>query len=93
MIQVSLLSKLKGFRSLIVHGLMLVTMVLAAAGVIPNPLDAVAANQLADSAEAVANAAENVQDSGAVTAGVMAIYAAVNIVLRMLTKTPVGKKV
>jgi len=92
-IQVSLLSKLKGFRSLLVNGLMLVTMVLAAAGVIPNPLDAVDANQLADSAEAVANAAVNVQDSNAVTAGVLAAYAAVNVVLRFMTKTPVGKKV
>lgn len=88
----SLLSQLKGYRTLIVNGLVLVTAILASIGAIPNPMDGNEAVAIADSAEAVANAAENVQDSGAVTAGVLAVYAVVNIFMRVMTSTPAGKK-
>ena len=88
----SLLSKLQGYRCLIVNGAVAVAAVLAALHIIPNPLDAADANAIANSAEAIANAADNVADPGAVSAGVIAAYALVNIVLRFLTKTPVGKK-
>ena len=78
---------------MLVNGLVGGFAVLAAFGVVPNPLEPATANAIADNAEAIANAADNVSNAGAVSAGVLAAYALVNIVLRLVTKTPAGKKV
>lgn len=86
------LSKLKGYRTLIVNGLVFVTAAAAAVGVIPNPLDAATADVIANNAEAVANAADNYLDPQAVSAGVIAAFALVNLILRMVSTTPPGQK-
>lgn len=88
----SLLSKFKGFRSLIVHGLVLVTALLAAVGVIDTPLSAVEADAVANNAEAVLYASENLQNSEALAAGAVAAYALVSLFLRLVTTTPAAKK-
>lgn len=88
----SFLSKLKGWRSLIVNGLVFVTALAAAASLIPNPLDAATATVIADNAEAVANAADNYTDPNAVSAGIIAAYALINLLLRVFTTTAAGKK-
>lgn len=88
----SLLSKLKGLRTLIVFGIVFVTSALAAVGVVPNPLDMVEANAIADHAETVANAADNLSNVESVSAGVVSAVALLAIGMRLLTKTPVGKK-
>lgn len=86
------MAKLQGYRTLLVNGLVGVFAVLAAFGIVPNPLEPATAVAVADHAEAIANAADNVSEAGAVSAGVLAAYALVNIALRLVTKAPVGKK-
>lgn len=88
----SILQSFKGFRSLIVHGLVLVTALLAATGVIDTPLSAVDAEAAATNAEAVLYASENLQNSEALAAGAVAAYALVSLVLRLVTTTPAAKK-
>lgn len=88
----SLLSTIRGWRTLIVMGTVFVSGVLAAVNVIPTPIDAIDANQLADNAEAVAYAAENLGNAEALSAGVVAAVGLVGFVLRLVTKTPPGKK-
>lgn len=88
----SLLSKLKGYRTLIVNGLVFGTALLAGFNVIPSPVDVEAANVIANNAEAVANAADHFSNVEALSAGVIAAVALVNILLRIFTTTPAGKK-
>lgn len=87
----SFLQKLKGYRTLIVNGIAFVAALLVATGVIT--VDQVPdANAVADHAEAVANAADHLNDSAALAAGIAAGLALVNVVLRLVTTTPMGKK-
>lgn len=83
---------LKGYRTLLVNGVVFLTALLAAASVIPNPIDPVTAAVIADNAEAVADAADNFTDPNKVSAGVIAAFALVNLVLRVFTTTPAAKK-
>ena len=87
-----MLAAIKGLRTLIVNGLVFVSALLVAFGIIDTPISAVEATALADNAEAVAFAAENLQNVEAVSAGVVAALALVNLVLRIFTTTPAGKK-
>jgi len=89
---VSLLSKFKGYRTLVVNGVVFVTALLAGFQVIPSPIDLETANVLANNAEAVANAADNYSNVEALSAGVVAAVALVNMLLRLFTTTPAGKK-
>ena len=88
----SLLSKFKGYRTLVINGVVFVTAVLAGFNVIPTPIDVELANAAANNVEAVLNASENLQNVEALSAGVTAAVALVNMVLRLVTTTPAGQK-
>lgn len=88
----SLLSQFKGVRTLAINGVVFLSAAAVALGVIDTPISAVEAGALADNAEAVLNATENLQNVEAISAGVIAAVALVNFVLRFLTDTKVGKK-
>lgn len=92
MIQLSLLAKFQGWKTLITNGLVFVSAMAVAVGVIDTPISAVEAQALTGNAEAVLYAAENLQNVEAISAGAVAAVALLNFFLRFGTKTPVGKK-
>lgn len=88
----SILAQIKGLRTVTVMGLVFISSVLVAVGVIHTPIDAEAANLAASNIEAVANAADNLKDTEAVSAGVVAAVSLAGLVLRLFTTTAIGKK-
>jgi len=84
---------MKGYRTLLVNGIAFVLAVAVALGWITvDQAAAVDPALVADQADAVAAGVSNLNDQAKVGAGIAAALALVNLVLRVFTTTPAGKK-
>lgn len=83
------MSIFKGYRTLVVNGLVFLFALAASQGWTDFVPDA---EQVVTNIDVVADAAKNIADPEKIAGGVTAAVALVNIALRLFTTTPAGKK-